>query len=198
MFSSPWMSVAFVLLKPDTLNNMCFFFFSTLISWRSWHRRPSLCSTFPVFLFGAGAVVAFCLRRQNLSMTQREHKRASKRSADLGRPCHGTSGLPGLLQSHHLHLPTHFLEGLQLPPFARPLLFLKVCEPDIKTGFYISLNATILPGWAPGTINHLWEGANMLAYKRCAEREMNNMRPDQVTSSQNAVRVNCLSLQIFY
>lgn len=122
-----------------------------------------------------------CLRRQNLFLTQREHKQALQRTADLGRPCHGSSGLPWLLQSHHLHLPTHFLEGLQLPPCARRLLFLKVCEPDIKTGFYISLNATILPGWAPGIINHLLEGANMLAYKGCADRGMNNMRPDRVT-----------------
>lgn len=149
------MPVAFVLLKPNTLNNMFVCSPSTLITSKSRQRRPSLCSTFSHLSARCRCGRCVCLRRQNLFSTQREHKQASQRTADLGRPGHGSSGLPWLLQSHHLHLPTHFLEGLQLPPCARRLLFLKVCEPDIKTGFYISLNATILPGWAPGIINHL-------------------------------------------
>lgn len=175
------MPLAFVLLKPDTLN-MCFFglhlsltsLFVLYISHHSVRCRCGLC---------------VCLRRQILFLTQREHKQGFKNAVlILAGAATVPPGLPGLSQSHHLHLPTHFLEGLQLPPCARRLLFLKVCEPDIKTGFYISLNATILPGWAPGIINHLWDGANMLAYKGCADQDMNNMRPDQVTQSQSEVR----------
>lgn len=117
-----------------------------------------------------------------------EPKQPLKGTADLGRPCHGSSGLPGLQQSHRLHLATHSLGGLQLPPRARRLLFLKVCEPDIKTGFYVSLNATVLPGWAPGMIHHLREGADMFAYEQSAERDVNNMRPGRVSWSPKALR----------
>ncbi len=69
------------------------------------------------------------------------------------------------------------------------LLFLKVCELDIKTWFYMSLNSTILSLQASEIINHLYEGANMLAYwgGGCTDQDMNNIRVDRITGSQNVV-----------
>lgn len=79
MFASLWMPLAFVLLTPDTLNNLVVFFFFLVYT---CHWRLSLRFTFRISRLGAGVVVAFVSVGRIFSWL--------KGTADLGRLRHGS------------------------------------------------------------------------------------------------------------